>query len=389
MFQFGFCHFSRSLMSGRFIFKQELSRTKGKKTSKQLADLEEKRSSLIRQILIWRPIQLAYIPHVASLLPLLQDDTTNCGGYYSNPESTPLYLPSSLPPEIRQRPELKDILEAEHRLREAQADDALADVRRLRRVIQGLWQFKKLNVSGTGNRQNTRMLHSYSRFDNKLQLSANRYRVAYTALMALDPNGLWKDRLKELKHSDLRGPGRDPDNPEDAKTNGRFEPSWIWLVARLPKERGDNQTEDEFNHSMRSEWAQTRARMCRWNEERLIVQEEMRRVLAFWEWRSAWWLEVANGRVDLESSIRSGVVGYAHKQSALCLRMATRCAEYWLPVMKRHGIIPTWSSKYTVGLPARDGSISDSEDDNDPELEEDDNRSDGGELNIDDILDFE
>ena len=97
MFQFGFCHFSRSLMSGRFIFKRELSRTKGKKTSKQLADLEEKRSSLIRQILIWRPIQLAYIPHVASLLPLLQDDTTNCGGYYSNPESTPLYLPSSLP----------------------------------------------------------------------------------------------------------------------------------------------------------------------------------------------------------------------------------------------------------------------------------------------------
>ena len=70
----------------------------------------------------------------------------------------PLYFPSSLPREIRERPELKDVVDVERRLREAQADDALADVRRLRRVIQGLWQFKKLNVSGTGNRPNTRIL---------------------------------------------------------------------------------------------------------------------------------------------------------------------------------------------------------------------------------------
>ena len=90
-----------------------------------------------------------------------------------------------------------------------------------------------------------------------------------------------------LKPTDLRGPGRDPDHPEDAKTsNGRFEPSWIWLVLWSPQERGDNQTEDEFNHSMRTEWAQTRARMCQWKEELLIIQEEMRRVLVFFEWKS-------------------------------------------------------------------------------------------------------
>jgi hypothetical protein len=378
-------------MSGRFVFKRELSRTKGKKTSKQLADLEEKRSSLIRQIMTWRPIQLAYTPHVASLLPLVQDDMTG-GGHYSNPESMPLYLPSSLPPEIRHRPELKDICEAEHRLREAQADDALADVRRLRRVIQGLWQFKKLNVSGTGNRHNTRMLNSFSRFDTKLQLAANRYRVAYTALMALDRDGSWKERLKELKPSDLRGPGRDPDNPQDAKSNGRFEPSWIWLVTRLPQEKGDNQTEDEFNHSMRTEWAQTRARMCRWKEELLIIQEEMRRVLAFFEWKSAWWLKQANRRLNLESSVQSGVAAYAHKQSTLCLRMAARCAGYWIPVMKKHKIIPTWGSKYyqvVSSAGTQGGSVSDSENDEDPEVDKDDNRSDTDELNIDDILEFD
>jgi hypothetical protein len=323
------------------------------------------------------------------LIPLVQGGDSADDGHYSNPESTPLYLPSSLPSRISQLPELKVIREAEHRLREAQADDALANVRHLRRVIQGLWQFKKLNVSGTGNRPNTRMLSLWSRFDTKLQQAANRYNVAYTALKALDQNGTWKDRLKELKPSDLRGPGRDSDNPEDAKTNGRFEPSWIWLVARLPQERGENQTEDEFNHSMRTEWAQTRARMCRWKEELLIVQEEMRRVLAYFEWRSSWWLEQGNRRTNLDSSLQSGLVAYAHKQSTLCLRMAARCATYWLPVMKKHGIIPKWGGKYqTASSAVKNGDSSSDSEEEEPEWGTD-NRSDAGELNVDDILDFD
>jgi hypothetical protein len=55
--------------------------------------------------------------------------------------------------------------------------------------------------------------------------------------------------------------------------------------------------------------------------------------------------------------------------------------------MKKHGIIPPWSSKYrivsaSVGV---GGSVSDSEDEED----QDDNRSDVGELDINDILDFD
>jgi hypothetical protein len=58
--------------------------------------------------------------------------------------------------------------------------------------------------------------------------------------------------------------------------------------------------------------------------------------------------------------------------------------------MKRHGMTPTWgSSKYQVRSSVQDSSISDSEDENDPELDRDDNRSDTGELNIDDILEFD
>ena len=121
---------------------------KGKKTSKRLADLKEKRSTLIQQLTIWRPIQITYAPHVPTLLPLVQGDA---GGeanvnHYSNPESTPLYFPSSLPLNIRkhpelkkvheplnihEHPELKEVDEAECCLHEPQANNALADIHRL------------------------------------------------------------------------------------------------------------------------------------------------------------------------------------------------------------------------------------------------------------------
>ena len=145
-------------------------------------------------------------------------------------------------------------------------------------------------------------------------------------------------------------------------------------MTRSQKERGDNQTEEEFHHSMRSEWAQTRARMFRWKEELLIIQEEMRRVLAFFEWKSTWWLDQANQRLNLEPSIKSGVVAYAHKQSSLCLRMAARWAGYWLPMMKKHGISPTWRNTYEVAsyVVTEIGSTSE-DDDDDLELDGGDN----------------
>lgn len=384
--------FSRlNLMYSRFIFKNELSRTKGKKTSKQLADLEEKRSSLIRHIQLWRPVQLAYTPHVATLLPFVHevDEFTN---QYANPESVPLFFPSSLPSSIRALPEIEEIRNAERRLREPQADDALAEIRRLRRIITGLWLFKKMNVSGTGNRPNTRMLDMYNQLNTKLQRAAHRYRTSYTALLALDPTGLWKERLHELKPGDIRGPGRDPDNPEDSKSSkGRFEPSWIWLVPRSPSERGDDQSEDEFNDTMRVEWAQMRARKCRWNEELLIIQEEMRRVLSYFEWRADWWLEQENRRKSADLSLLSGVSAYAHKQATLCRRMAARCASFWLPTMKKHNIIPNWSEEYKTEPPMATGGEpkSGSDDDDDDELDEWDDRSDTGDLNIDDIVEFD
>lgn len=289
------------------------------------------------------------MPHVAALLiqtPTLPEPTDAAPG--SSPpenvvENIPLYLPSSLPIHVRRLPELADICQLERRLREPQASDALAGIQRQRRIIQGLWQFKQLNAAGTGNRPNTKMVTLYKRFDSKCKRAIQEYRTAWNALRTLDPSGPWTTHLKELKNEDIRGPGKDANDP--SPSNSRYEPSWIWLVPRATQSSSTDYTE-EFNNSMRVEWAKSRARMMRWKEEELLIQEEMRRVLAYLASRAEWWRERSSLRTNGEPSILSGVSGYAYKQADVCTRIAERCAYYWLPRLKAHGITPSWAADF-------------------------------------------
>ncbi|KAF8171335.1 hypothetical protein BJ912DRAFT_1025200 [Pholiota molesta] len=311
----GFFNIGFDIEDQQFALKKEI--TERNPTSK-LAELEEKKTSLIRQIQSWQLVQMAYIPCTASIIQ------TNGENRYANPESMALRFPSSLPPEARALPELKEI-----------SDDALADIRRQRRIIQGLWDFKKLNVSGTGNRPNTKLFDLYTRINQKLQRAAHRYHIAYHALSKLDPNGAWVERLKELHPKDIRGPGRDPDNADDTQSSkGRYEPSWIWLVQRSPRERVDeNQSEEEFNETLRVEWAQIRA------------------LLSFLEWKAAWWEEQADQRQFTDSKLESGAF--------ICKQMAEGCGTHWMHIFQKYGSIPLWGKPYLVvrSSVAKDGHI--------------------------------
>jgi hypothetical protein len=303
--------------------------------------MEDKRTSLLRVIQNWREVQLAYMPQAASFIASTSVPEAA--------EKVPLFLPSSLPPHIRNQVELNDICQKERRLREAQADDALAHIRRLRRVIQGMWQFKKFSISGTGNRPNTRMLSTYHSLVNNVQKHAHIYRSAYAALQVLDSGGMWSRRLRPLLDTDICGPGKDPEDPTQ---NGRYEPSWIWLVVHNPSSEFEV-IEEDFNESMRVEWAKVMARAARWNEELLIVQEEIRRVLAFFAWKNSWWVDQASRRiVDDDPALVDGIHAYAYKQATIQTRLAERCASHWLPVLEQHGIMPSWKDDFAdkVGM---------------------------------------
>jgi hypothetical protein len=330
----------------------EVSQIKGTQTSKQLADLEEKRTSLRNRIQRWRQAQLVYTPCVAALIVQSLTTPTNPDAAESLPveraESMPLYLPSSLPQHLRQLPEMTTVLEKECRLRIAQADDALAEIRRQRRIVSGLWQFKKLNVDGTGNKACTRMRTLYNRFNLRTQRCADCYRVARSALLILDPNGRWQSCLKDLRDNDIRGPGKD----DNGSGNRRYEPSWIWLVprARSMPEMGDSEQVPD-DSLLRVEWAKAQARKQRWEEEVILIQEEMRRVVMFHEWKAQWWRSQAACRSDADRSIIHGVTAYAEKQAHLCESLARGCVTSWLPTLKGNGITTDWEGHYSC-IPA-------------------------------------
>jgi hypothetical protein len=368
----------------------EFSQMKGRKTAKQLGDIEEKRNSLLNRIQRWRQVQLVYMPCVGALLASMLTTTD----YHPEPaESTPLHLPSSLPPDLHS-PAMLVMIEKECRLRVAQADDALAEIRRQRRIISSLWQFKKLNVDGTGNKPQTRMRTLYNRFNLRTQRCAARYCKARNVLLAHNPEGEWKGRLQELKNEDIRGPGKE----DDGSSNSRFVPSWIWLVPGVHSVSDMGDSNIVLDDSMRVEWAKSQARRDRWEEEFLIVQEEMRRVLSYHEWRAKWWRTRAQLRKGLvHEDIFHGVVAYAEKQAHVCEQLARRCAIYWLPILHVKGITPAWAASYPLPVAAEvprsmlvdesgfdSGSITleAGRDDDDGEEIDDEDILDGGDLNL-------
>lgn len=306
----------------------------------------------MRRINQWREIQLAYMPAIGSLVAntttkLLSEMESGTSAV----EDIPLFLPSSLP--------LSDttsgfttLLTREVRLRIAQADDALADIRHHLRIISGLWQFKKVNVSGTGNQPNTRMRTLFNRLSHRMKGSVMRYRTARSALLLAVPGGEWKDRLKDLKDIDIRGPGKDDfymhqsDNILPGGSKGRFEISWIWLVPRPSSEVEANSSEQVFDEGMRVEWSKSQARRNRWEEEVYLIQEEMRRTIKYYEWRELWWLEKEVTQSIGDGSIQHGITAYAYKQAYYCKCLAESFAIAWLPFLESEGITPEWRRKY-------------------------------------------
>ena len=270
----------------RCLLQLDVSLIKGTQTSKQQANLKDKRASLWNRIHRWRETQSVYMPCVGTLLAQGIDtaSTTVNSPPAELSESMLLYLPSSLPQHLRQLPEISIVLDKERRLRIAQADDSLADIRQQRQIISGLWQFKKMNVDGTGYRSCTRMWTLYNRFTLCTQRCAMRYRAARHALLAIDPHGSWQSCLKDLTDKDIRGPGKD----DDGLGNGCFKPSWIWLVPRVLSAPDMEDSKVALDDSLQVEWAKSRARKEHWEEEVLITQEEMRQVIMYYQWRARW-----------------------------------------------------------------------------------------------------
>ena len=390
---------SFSLLHCRRKFKMS-KKLKNTQTSRLAAGVQTKRTNLLKQILQWRRTQDVYMPLVAPLRTRTQstresDNTESSSGSdtdtdddeetpdetdaQTNAEDIQLYLPSQCPQHAS-----ADLRSLEVRLRRAQADDALETIRQQRRAIAALLAFKRRNVNGMGNKQNTRIQTLYDRIQGKIDLAKVRYRVARWALHRLDPEA---EQLRELKDEDIRGPDIDDDegNPRRSNKNkntntntrlgqGYHEVSWIWLGAGANTAAvGD---ESAFRECVRVEWTRAYARVERWEEELQLVCEEMRRVLAFLTWKSKWWDAQRRQRLDVRGNLLLALDAYALKMSAIYLRLASSFALQWYSSLEGLKSKPSWLVEYAYLI--ADDVEGEGEDDDEDEDGFDTRRHDDG-----------
>jgi hypothetical protein len=72
-----------------------------------------------------------------------------------------------------------------------------------------------------------------------------------------------------------------------------------------------------------------RARAMRWSEEVLLLREEMRRILAFFDWHAGWWEARRALHENLTPQMAEGMNAYACKQAQLRRSLRTSFNHLW------------------------------------------------------------
>ncbi|KAJ7099168.1 hypothetical protein C8R44DRAFT_747853 [Mycena epipterygia] len=219
--------------------------------------------------------------------------------------------------------------------------------------------------------------------EERVRQTAIEYRVARLALSALGAKLKERDWMRELKvlmPDDVRGRPRgtfsDPmhkqrnkkrkteaDVHAEARRKEEERPaSWIWLSQLSSAE----DMEKGMTEALRIEWAKTRARAWRWTEEVDLVEEEMRRVLLFLDWKAAWWLTLIDECpvVVEDETMREGFKAYALRQSRMQRSLKSRFEGNWKDVAQyielgRAGLgqIPEEDEQEAEGQTERDTDV--------------------------------
>ncbi|KAF9038738.1 hypothetical protein BJ165DRAFT_1531802 [Panaeolus papilionaceus] len=311
------------------LLKDELLES-SKPTTQDSADLQQKRTALLQRLNGWCDVQKSYMPCVTPLVEVENASEPPA------PECTKLFLPSSLPDTLH-----------------LTAEVVLEEIQCLLRAETNLSTFKKLNLAGEGNKANTRAHTLYDRLTKKKHNAAARYRSARDALLILDPKGDWSVRLLELKDEDMRPLGKeDPlEGLNDTEKENRKKKlkthhliPWIWLVIGPNTKKLDD--EAKLDVTAQVQWAKARTRALRWEEELKLIVEEMRRCIAYLEWRVRWWERCVGLRTEVGSHLQSGLQAYALKQADYARRLAGACAVYWALLLHELGFGNGWCMNY-------------------------------------------
>ena len=343
---------------------------KQNRTVPQTTSIIECRTALLKRIQQFRELQQIYMPGF---------DPEN-STYLPSPstsvdvEGCKLYMPSELSEADRHIYCPGDLADLEERLRFAEASDSLESLRHQLRTRSFTNGFKIANV--TGQIRNTQARETQSRIDDRVRAAEWQYRHSRDSLLKLRGHGSWEDILRVLEPSDVRALNeRDMTAQEkediqrvrersgatsvgDASTErvattaaaigeGQRRPLWIWFSGNLQEDENDTITRAGevqlllYGYDLLMgtvglgvEWAKTKARADRWEEEVVLLDEEMRRVLVFCNWKAAWWKEQVSLRNALPRTLMEGLHAYAGEQAGMELSIHAAWTAKWYDTRK-------------------------------------------------------
>ena len=175
----------------------------------------ELRTVFRRRLAKFRQLQAEYQPETIPLLAKLP----SAGQHPDSIHETPLFLPSSLPPEALRICSVR-LVSMEKQLRIGQCRDSLTQLRTKLAAQSRLLKHKYVNVRNQA--PNTRSRNLLHRNTARITAIAAKYRHAFAMLHVLDPNGSeWNSEFKELGKQDIRC-FSEPELP-DAPTQERMQ----------------------------------------------------------------------------------------------------------------------------------------------------------------------
>ncbi|KAJ7506191.1 hypothetical protein B0H11DRAFT_2220108 [Mycena galericulata] len=304
-------------------------------TADREGKVNEHRLTFLSKLRRFRELQRVYTPGAMRAL-LAEEAARDQDEPPPRPEKIALYLPSGLPASERLTGCQRGIPEMEARLREAQCGDALVEIRAQLHTKRHLITFKNENV--TGQIGSTRSQTLIAQVGARVTANEKKYTQARDALVHLK-GAEHAPHFKKLRAADLTldgeekesdsksreklakiGAGKQGRAARDAASNRPKVLSWIWTA------RGAlDDSEAELHESLRVEWSRAKARKNRWEEEVVLLREEMRRVLRYLEWQAGVWdarAEVAATREDLSAATVQGMTAYGSKQADMYRRLA-------------------------------------------------------------------
>ncbi|KAJ3529892.1 hypothetical protein NMY22_g8804 [Coprinellus aureogranulatus] len=312
--------------------KASMKQTWDHSGDRELTRIQLKSNVIVRKVDAWyRTLQL----HIPESILLREEDVN------SSKTVKPYDLSLWLPSQIGRRAKFPITLaEIEFKLRKAQALDALTTIRRNLQRRATVYDLKHRWLRGQG--ANTRALNLVSTLQRKIESAKEEYLQARKALLSL-AGVLGKKKVEEyflpLANDDLRA--LSPESTITAPSAGQTKAvgqSWIW---KHPGASDDNLTAYEAQNR-KIEWAKTRARSLRYQEEVQIVREEMKRTLRFFKWKERQWLDRA---VAKEAAVRlagmgdipdpehaEGLKAYSQRQASLCRAFHDSLMRKWCGV---------------------------------------------------------